>query len=88
MKRTKITIHGRVQGVGFRETVRREALRVGVAGSVENCPDGSVAAVFEGDPDAVDKLVELCRNGPLGARVTRVDEAEEQPRGSEGFDVC
>ena len=87
MRRVRVTVHGRVQGVGFRETVRREAKRRSVAGSVENRSDGSVEAVFEGPADAVGQMVELCRNGPLGARVTAVDESDEPPRAADGFDV-
>lgn len=81
-------IRGRVQGVGFRETLRRQATGLGVAGSVENRPDGAVEAVFEGPSDAVAQMIETCRKGPTGARVSAVDESDEQPRGAAGFDVC
>lgn len=87
VRRVRVTVHGRVQGVGFRYTVRREATSRGVAGSVENRSDGSVEAVFEGPSDAVGQMVELCRDGPLGARVTDVDESDEPPQGATGFDV-
>jgi acylphosphatase len=76
-----------VQGVFFRDSVRREAARRGVAGWARNCADGTVEAVFEGDPDAVDALVELCRSGPGHADVDRLDEEEEVPEGASGFDV-
>ena len=85
MKRVRITIHGRVQGVGFRYTIRREAQRAGVAGSIENRPDGAVEAVFEGPSEAVERMVALCREGPPGASVTDVEEREEDPQGDEGF---
>ena len=62
--RRRIKAHGRVQGVFFRDSTRREAQRHGVAGWVRNAGDGSVEAVFEGDPEAVQALVELCRGGP------------------------
>ena len=87
MRRVRVTVHGRVQGVGFRETVRRQAQGLGVAGYVENCRDGSVEAVFEGADDAVAQMVGMCRDGPLGARVTHVDEQEEEPQDAAGFDV-
>lgn len=86
-RRVRVTVHGRVQGVGFRETVRRQAERLGVAGSVQNRPDGSVEAVFEGPDEAVAQMVELCTDGPLGARVTGVEQSEEEPRGAAGFEV-
>jgi acylphosphatase len=76
-----------VQGVFFRDSVRREAARRGVAGWARNCADGTVEAVFEGDPDAVDALVELCRSGPGHADVDRLDVEEELPEGASGFDV-
>jgi acylphosphatase len=76
-----------VQGVFFRETVRRRALAAGLAGSVRNCPDGSVEAVLEGEREAVERLVEFCREGPRGARVDWVDVASEEPVGLAGFEV-
>ncbi|HEX2410718.1 MAG TPA: acylphosphatase [Solirubrobacteraceae bacterium] len=85
--RRRIRAHGRVQGVFFRDSVRREAARRGVAGWARNCADGTVEAVFEGDPDAVDALVELCRSGPGHADVDRLDVEEELPEGASGFDV-
>ena len=85
--RRRITAAGRVQGVFFRDTTRREAERRGVAGWVRNAGDGSVEAVFEGEPDAVDALVELCRSGPGHASVERLDVAEEEPEGLRGFQV-
>jgi len=76
-----------VQGVFFRETARRRALATGVAGYVRNCSDGSVEAVFEGEREAVERLVEFCREGPRRARVDWVDVESEQPAGLTGFDV-
>ncbi len=87
MIRRRVFVHGRVQGVLFRDTTRRHALQRGVAGWVRNRPDGSVEAVFEGEPDAVDRLVELCREGPRGAAVERVDVSDEEPEGLTGFGV-
>lgn len=71
----------------FRDSTRRRAETHGVAGWVRNCPDGSVEAVFEGQPDAVEQLVEFCRRGPSRARVDHVDVAEEQPEALSGFRV-
>ena len=87
MDRRRIRAHGEVQGVFFRDSVREEASRRGVAGWVTNRPDGSVEAVFEGDPDAVAAMVEQCRSGPGRADVERLDVTEEEPEGLDGFDV-
>ena len=76
-----------MQGVFFRETVRRRALDAGVTGSVRNRPDGSVEAVFEGEREAVERLVGFCREGPRGARVDWVDVASEELVGLAGFEV-
>jgi acylphosphatase len=59
----------------------------GVAGWVRNNWDGTVEAVFEGEPDAVERLVEFCRQGPRGAQVERIEVHEEEPEGLSGFDV-
>lgn len=80
-------MHGFVQGVFFRDTVRRRALAAGIAGWVRNNRDGTVEAVFEGDPDPVARLVDFCRDGPRGARVDRIEVADEQPEGLGGFGV-
>jgi acylphosphatase len=73
--------------VFFRDSTRRRANQLGVAGWVRNCPDGSVEAVFEGDGQAIERLVEFCRRGPRGADVTRIDVSDEQPEGLTGFSV-
>ena len=78
---------GRVQGVWFRDSVRREAIARGVAGWVRNRADGSVEAVFEGDPSAVAQCVSWCRQGPPRAEVTGVDVSEEPPEGLAGFAI-
>jgi acylphosphatase len=85
--RSRIVVHGYVQGVFFRDSTRRRATQLGVTGWVSNRPDGTVEAVFEGAPDAVAAMVDWSRRGPRGADVLRVDEAEESPEGLTGFDV-
>jgi acylphosphatase len=85
--RRRAVIHGRVQGVFFRDTTRREAASRGVAGWVRNRPDGTVEAVFEGDPEAVGAMLELSRRGPRGARVDEVDVHEEEAEGLSGFEI-
>jgi acylphosphatase len=85
--RRRVVVHGLVQGVFFRETTRRRAVSTGVAGWVRNRPDGTVEAVFEGERDAVERLVAFCREGPRGARVDRVDVEAEEPTGAGGFET-
>ena len=80
-------VSGRIQGVFFRDTTRRRAEAAGVAGWVCNTREGAVEAVFEGEPDAVEELVEFCRRGPSRAEVAAVDVTEEEPEGLAGFEV-
>ena len=85
--RARVVVHGRVQGVFFRDETRRQARSLGLAGWVANRPDGAVEAVFEGRRDAVESMVGWCRRGPSGARVDDVQLAREDPRGEDGFAV-
>jgi acylphosphatase len=80
-------VHGLVHGVFFRDATSRLALRHGVSGWVRNNSDGTLEAVFEGEPDAVEKLVDFTRRGPRGARVDRVDVYDEPTEGLRGFTV-
>ena len=77
----RLSIQGRVQGVGFRESMVAAARTAGVAGWVRNCADGSVEALVQGDPAAVEAVVAWARRGPPLARVTAVavDEAPHLP---------
>ena len=83
--RRRAVAHGLVQGVFFRNTVRRGADAAGVGGWVRNNRDGTVEAAFEGEPHAVERLVEVCRRGPRGAVVERLDVFDEEPEGLAGF---
>jgi len=73
--------------VFFRDSVRRLAERHGVTGWVRNNWDGSVEAVLEGEPEAAERVVAFMREGPRGARVDRVEVADEEPEGLSGFHV-
>jgi acylphosphatase len=86
-KAVDVTVTGRVQGVFFRAEAQEEASRLGVAGWARNEPDGTVAAHFEGEPDAVEAMVAWCRTGPSRARVDAVDVRRGDPTGARGFDV-
>jgi acylphosphatase len=85
--RWRVVIRGHVQGVFFRDSVCRLAERGGVTGWVENRPDGAVEAVFEGEPEEVERVTDFCRRGPRGARVDDVAVSEEAPEGLRGFGV-
>jgi len=80
-------IHGRVQGVFFRDSLRRLARQENVAGWARNTAAGTVEAVFEGSADAVERLTRFARTGPPEARVKRIEEFEEEPEGLSRFDV-
>jgi acylphosphatase len=79
--RAHVYLSGMVQGVFFRSETQDEASRRGVTGWVRNLRDGRVEAVFEGEKDKVAELIEFCRRGPRGARVTEVDVSWEDYKG-------
>jgi acylphosphatase len=74
-----VWVRGRVQAVGFRAFVEDSAAMQGVDGWVRNRRDGSVEAVFAGDPEAVRTVIEACRRGPSGAWVEALEEREGSP---------
>lgn len=85
--RYRVVVHGLVQGVWFRESCRRRANELGVAGFVRNRADGTVEAHFEGSERAVAQAVAWCRAGPPAAEVTAVDVTAEELEGTAGFQV-
>jgi acylphosphatase len=85
--RKRLVVHGKVQGVFFRHSVREVAGSAGVSGWATNRDDGTVAVVLEGPPDAVQAVAEYCRVGPVSAQVDRVDERDETPEGLHGFEI-
>lgn len=82
-----VVVHGRVQGVFFRDSCRQQARGLGVAGWVRNEPDGSVRVHVEGEPEAVASLVRWLHEGPPFAQVRRVDVNDAGPTGAAGFEV-
>jgi acylphosphatase len=76
-----------VQGVFYRSETRQRAASLGLAGWVRNLRDGSVEAVFEGERERVESMVEWSRRGPSGAHVKDVDVAWEEPQGEAEFSV-
>jgi acylphosphatase len=87
VKRVRVTVTGRVQGVFFRAETADRARSLGLSGSVRNRSDGSVEAVFEGDEERVDTMVRWCRQGPAGASVGDIHAEVEEPRGERGFSI-
>lgn len=86
--RAQVVVEGRVQGVFFRGSVRDEAARRGVRGWVRNRADGSVEAVLEGAPDAVEQVVAFMRHGPPGARVVDAQVSYLEAKGEfSGFAI-
>jgi acylphosphatase len=83
----RVVIHGTVQGVLFRDTMRRRAESRGVTGWARNCADGTVEALVEGDPDAVEAMVAFAREGPRAAQVEHVDVHEAAPEGHSAFET-
>ncbi|HTJ76696.1 MAG TPA: acylphosphatase [Acidimicrobiales bacterium] len=83
----RVLVHGRVQGVFFRDSCAREARAAGVGGWIRNRSDGAVEAHFEGPEPAVDRLVAWCRHGPPRATVTGIDVREDSPAGLESFRI-
>jgi acylphosphatase len=83
----RVVIGGRVQGVFFRDSCARRARSEAVDGWIRNRPDGRVEAWFEGRPQAVEKLVGWCRQGPPRAAVTDVAVSPDSPAGLEGFRI-
>jgi acylphosphatase len=76
MRIVRLTIHGRVHGVGFRAFVEHEAVQRGLDGWVRNRRDGSVEALIAGDERRVEEMIAACRRGPSGARVDRIEVEE------------
>jgi acylphosphatase len=83
----RVVVHGRVQGVFFRDSTHERALSLGVGGWVRNRSDGAVEAVFEGSPGDVQAMVDFCSHGPSSADVEDVDVTEQDPEDLHSFEV-
>ncbi len=86
-KSVRLRMYGRVQGVFFRAWTEQEAKKLGLAGWVRNRGDGSVEALLSGPHDAVDAMIERCRQGPDAARVDDIAVAPVADPGSAGFEI-
>ena len=87
LRRKRVVIHGHVQGVFFRDTMRKRAEARGVAGWVTNRGDGTVEAALEGRRADIEALLGFCKQGPSGADVERVDARDEEPEGLTDFKI-
>jgi acylphosphatase len=87
MRRVRVLVSGRVQGVFFRASCAERAAELGVSGWIRNVPGGDVEAVLEGMDLAVEQMVRWCREGPPLARVDRIDIVDETPTGGSGFRI-
>ena len=85
--RRRVIVHGHVQGVFFRDSLRKRADLDAVSGWACNRPDGALEAVLEGPADGVERMVKFCETGPSWARVERIEVSEEPPVGLNGFSI-
>jgi acylphosphatase len=86
--RARLLVAGRVQGVRYRESCRKKAQEFGVSGWVSNLADGRVEALFEGEKQGVERMVEWAKRGPFWAKVSSFELNEEEYRGEfEGFEI-
>ena len=87
-ERAHVFVSGRVQGVAFRDSTRSQAEQLGLSGWVRNTEDGQVEAVFEGEPDTVNQMIEWCKSGPSSADVDDVSVEWEEASGDlSGFEI-
>ena len=87
VKHYLITVHGRVQGVGFRYAARNKARELGVTGWVENQSDGTVKAAVQGNADQCNAFIRWCREGTGYSWVEKIDLQEVQPGDYAGFTI-
>ncbi len=87
IKRVRVLISGKVQGVGFRYFTKLEAKLLGLNGWVKNLDSGKVEAVFEGDKKKVEKMLEWCEKGPPVSMVKEIKEVEDKVEGLVGFAI-
>lgn len=86
-KAVKVTLSGKVQGVGFRSFVKRNARSKGVNGYVKNLPSGEVEAFFQGPRESVNEMIELIKKGPPTSNVDNVEVEEKEPQEFSNFKI-
>ena len=87
MKRLRIRVEGRVQGVFYRASTQSKALELGLSGWVKNQPDGSVLMEVQGNTEALDKMIKWCKEGPIMARVDNLDQEDVSVEAGTSFDI-
>ncbi|MBD6955250.1 MAG: acylphosphatase [Thermoplasmata archaeon] len=87
MFRAHVIFEGKVQGVYFRAFVKKNADEMGISGWVRNLPDGSVEAIFEGEKDKIERLIEICITQHPRAIVRNFKIKWEEPENLKGFDI-
>jgi len=87
MKRFRVFISGRVQGVFFRIFTQKKAKSLGLSGWAKNLPDGRVEAVFEGEPKMIKQMLNWCDQGSPASQVDKIERLEEEPEGLERFEI-
>jgi len=87
MKRLHVFINGKVIGVFFRNRIKGLALKLKINGWVRNTLDGKVEAIFEGDKNDLEKMLEFCNKGPLGSKVDKVEVKEEDVEFEKDFKI-
>ncbi len=88
MKKLRLTIYGRVQGVYYRSSAQGKARELGLSGWAKNMPDGTVVTVAEGGEEQLQEYIEWCKKGPSAARVEKIKETWEEPSGElNGFSI-
>jgi len=87
MKRVHVFVSGRVQGVFFRSNTFKRAKELGLSGWVRNTSDDKVEAVFEGDKNKINKILDFLRSNPGSSKVDHIDIREEKPENLKDFKV-
>lgn len=87
MKRVHVKISGVVQGVGFRYSLYTKAKLYGLTGWVKNLEDGRVEAVFEGEKDEIEKILNFCKNGPFLAKIKNIEVKQEKYKSENKFRI-
>jgi acylphosphatase len=87
VERKRVTVHGVVQGVGFRYAARARAGELGISGWIRNRADGAVEAEIQGPPDALQEMLTWMARGPRGARVDALETTAASPDDGSGFQI-
>ena len=87
MKRLRIKVEGRVQGVFYRASTQSKALELGLSGWVKNQPDGSVLIEVQGNTEVLDKMIKWCKEVPIMARIDNLDQEDIPVEAGTSFDI-